>query len=113
MALKTIKTDTTESEKGIWMNAEAELTKILEKQAYHNTCVSFACDALVEAFNNSAIQNIVDNSLKIKSIIRKGKYEFNIVFRNGIEKDIEECSVEELEEIENEVSGQIRTKTIF
>ena len=92
-------------------DAEAELTKILEKQAYHNTCVSFACDALVKAFNNGAIQNIVDNSLKIKSIIRKGKYEFNIVFRNGFEKDLEECSVEELEEIEHEVRERIGLST--
>lgn len=111
MALKTIKSEPTESEKSVCIDAEVELTKILEKQAYHNTCVSFACDALIKAFNNGAIQNIVDNSLKIKSIIRKGKYEFNIVFRNGIEKDLEECSVEELEEIEHEVRENLCVST--
>ena len=111
MVLKTIKSEPTESEKGVLVDAEAELTKILEKQAYHNTCVSFACDALIKAFNNGTIQNIVDNSLKIKSIIRKGKYEFNIVFKNGIKKTIEECSVEELEEIEHEVRENLCVST--
>ena len=111
MVLKTIKSEPTESEKSVCIDAEAELTKILEKQAYHNTCVSFACDALIKAFNNGAIQNIVDKSLKIKSIIRKGKYEFNIVFKNDIKKDLEECSVEELEEIEHEVRERIGLST--
>lgn len=88
---------------------EAELNRLAELAIHHDFCKGITKGILINTFENEPKDKyplkllVTDNTSNINTIKPKDEIkfdaDFNVVFNDGTEKTIEECSIKEMDEI--------------